>query len=101
MRLMRVARRRRTEHVALRGYDSDPAAVRAAIENSERAKLRGFVHFERRELDNRAGGAAATGLVAANPPYGERIGDQERLQALYALLGASCVRTSSDGRRRC
>jgi 23S rRNA (guanine2445-N2)-methyltransferase / 23S rRNA (guanine2069-N7)-methyltransferase len=72
----------------LRGYDSDAAAIHAAIENSERAKLRGFVHFERRELDQLVKESdAATGLLVTNPPYGERIGDQERLQALYATLG--------------
>ena len=84
------ARREATasRRIVLRGYDSDPTAVRAAIENSERAKLRGFVHFERRELEQLVRESEApTGLLATNPPYGERIGDQERLQALYAQLG--------------
>ena len=78
-----------SRRIVLRGYDNDAAAVRAAIENSERAKLRGFVHFERRELEQLVRESeAATGLLATNPPYGERIGDQERLQALYQMLGA-------------
>ena len=55
---------------------------------SERAQLRGFVHFERHELDQLVKQSdAPTGLLATNPPYGERIGDQERLQALYGMLG--------------
>ncbi len=91
-RLVEEARARReataTRRIVLRGYDNDAAAIRAAIENSERAKLRGFVHFERRELDQLVKQSdAPTGLLATNPPYGERIGDQERLQALYATLG--------------
>lgn len=84
------ARREATaeRRIVLRGYDNDASAVRASIENSERAKLRGFVHFERRELDQLVRDSdAATGLLATNPPYGERIGDQERLQGLYAMLG--------------
>jgi 23S rRNA (guanine2445-N2)-methyltransferase / 23S rRNA (guanine2069-N7)-methyltransferase len=84
------ARREATasRRIVLRGYDNDASAVRAAIENSERAKLRGFVHFERRELDQLVRQSEApTGLVATNPPYGERIGDQERLQSLYQMLG--------------
>jgi 23S rRNA (guanine2445-N2)-methyltransferase / 23S rRNA (guanine2069-N7)-methyltransferase len=90
--LIEEARARReataSRRIVLRGYDGDAAAVRAAIENSERAKLRGFVHFERRELDQLVRDSEApTGLLATNPPYGERIGDQERLQALYQLLG--------------
>ena len=57
-RLVDEARARReataTKRLVLRGYDSDASAVRAAIENSDRAQLRGFVHFERRELDQPA-----------------------------------------------
>ena len=90
--VLEEARARRTagasKRVVLRGYDNDAAAIHAAIENSERAKLRGFVHFERRELSQLTRDSTApTGLVVTNPPYGERIGDQERLQSLYALLG--------------
>jgi 23S rRNA (guanine2445-N2)-methyltransferase / 23S rRNA (guanine2069-N7)-methyltransferase len=92
-RLVDEARARReattTKRIVLRGYDSDATAVRAAIENADRAGLRGFVHFERRELAQLVReGQAAAGLLATNPPYGERIGDQERLQGLYQLLGA-------------
>lgn len=73
----------------LRGYDTDAQAVRAAIENVERARLRGFVHIERRELEQLTRESEAqTGLVVTNPPYGERIGDQEQLQGLYTTLGA-------------
>jgi 23S rRNA (guanine2445-N2)-methyltransferase / 23S rRNA (guanine2069-N7)-methyltransferase len=73
--------------IVLRGYDSDAMAIRAAIENAERARLRGVVHFERRDLAQLRNEAGESGLLATNPPYGERIGDQERLQSLYALLG--------------
>jgi 23S rRNA (guanine2445-N2)-methyltransferase / 23S rRNA (guanine2069-N7)-methyltransferase len=91
-RLVEEARARReataSRRIVLRGYDSDAAAIRAANENSERAKLRGFVHFERRDLEELVNqSTAATGLLATNPPYGERIGDQERLTALYGTLG--------------
>lgn len=85
------------KRIVLRGYDHDPGAVRAAIENVERAKLRGFVHVERRDLEQlkREDGAhaadthddKAAGLIVTNPPYGERIGDQQHLQSLYELLG--------------
>lgn len=73
--------------IVLRGYDSDAMAIRAAIENAERARLRGVAHFERRDLAQLTNEGGATGLLATNPPYGERIGDQERLQSLYAQLG--------------
>ncbi|GFE91699.1 bifunctional 23S rRNA (guanine(2069)-N(7))-methyltransferase RlmK/23S rRNA (guanine(2445)-N(2))-methyltransferase RlmL [Steroidobacter agaridevorans] len=92
-RLIQEARDRReaaaTKKVTLRGYDADATAVRAAIENVDRAKLRGAIHIERRDLEQLTRQSeAATGLVVTNPPYGERIGEQERLQALYQTFGA-------------
>lgn len=90
-KLIEEARARRAataeSRLVLRGYDQDAGAVRAAIENVERAKLRGFVHVERRDLAQFTRASDATGLVITNPPYGERIGDQERLNSLYQLLG--------------
>lgn len=73
--------------LTLRGYDSDAGAVRAANENAERARLRACVHIERRELAELRNVGGESGLLATNPPYGERIGDQERLSALYSDLG--------------
>lgn len=91
-RLVEEARERRAatldKRLTLRGYDQDPGAVRAAIENVERARLRKFIHIERRDLAQLTCESGRFGLVVTNPPYGERIGDQERLQSVYELLGA-------------
>jgi 23S rRNA (guanine2445-N2)-methyltransferase / 23S rRNA (guanine2069-N7)-methyltransferase len=90
-RLLEEARERRVANegltLVMRGYDRDPQAVRAALENVERAKLRGAVHIERRELAQLTNDLGASGLLVTNPPYGERIGDQEQLKVLYATLG--------------
>jgi len=103
-----LAGRKSMSDRVLRGYDQDAFAVRAALENAERAGLRGIVHFEKRglsELQNspknthqhESGDGLKTpgtelGLLVCNPPYGERIGDQESLQGLYGLLGAKLRR---------
>jgi len=91
-RLLEEARERRAAKAALklpmRGFDRDALAVRAAIENVERAQLRGRVHVERRELGELTNELGPNGLLVTNPPYGERIGDQEQLEALYETLGA-------------
>ena len=71
----------------LRGYDRDASAIRAALENVASAGLQGIVHLERRELEAFTAEQATTGLVVTNPPYGERIGDEEKLRDLYTLLG--------------
>ncbi len=74
---------------SLRGYDEQPAAIRAALANLERAGLAGRAHFERRELaDCRPGRDEDRGLVVANPPYGQRLGTDSDLPRLYARLGA-------------
>lgn len=70
------------------GFDTDPAAIRAAIANVEAAGLRGLVHFERRELDAAEPPAGyETGLFVTNPPYGERLGEEEELKPLYRRIG--------------
>ena len=73
---------------SIRGYDWDPAAIRAANDNLSRAGLAGRVQFECRELREAAPGRADDrGLVVTNPPYGERLGEAAELPGLYALLG--------------
>ncbi|NKI35228.1 bifunctional 23S rRNA (guanine(2069)-N(7))-methyltransferase RlmK/23S rRNA (guanine(2445)-N(2))-methyltransferase RlmL [Wenzhouxiangella sp. XN79A] len=75
------------------GYDRDGRAIKAAIGNLERAGLRGRVHVEKRELGQATPPkGVTTGLVATNPPYGERIGDAHELMPLYVRLGDTLKR---------
>jgi 23S rRNA (guanine2445-N2)-methyltransferase / 23S rRNA (guanine2069-N7)-methyltransferase len=75
---------------AIRGSDSNAAAVRGALANVELAGLRGLVHIERGALAEIAPMAAdehgAGGVLVTNPPYGERLRD-DHLEALYSSLG--------------
>jgi 23S rRNA (guanine2445-N2)-methyltransferase / 23S rRNA (guanine2069-N7)-methyltransferase len=72
----------------IRGYDHDPAAVRVALVNVERAGFTGLVHIERRYLaDCRSEHVEHAGLVVVNPPYGERLGEESELPGLYRVLG--------------
>ena len=72
----------------IRGYDHDAAAVRVALANVARAGLQGRLHVERRALEDCAPVAASRpGLVVVNPPYGERLGADADLPALYRTLG--------------
>ena len=77
----------RSDRVVLRAYDRDPAAVRATLDNAVRAGFAKQLHAERRELADLPAAPAARGLLAVNPPYGERLGEAEALKAVYALLG--------------
>ena len=69
------------------GYDRDPAAVRAARENLKRASLQDLVRIERQELGRLEVSEYQTGLLATNPPYGERLDENPDLTGLYAKLG--------------
>jgi 23S rRNA (guanine2445-N2)-methyltransferase / 23S rRNA (guanine2069-N7)-methyltransferase len=68
------------------GYDQDPAAVRAANANVERADLQNLIHIERRELES-SEKIADKGVLVMNPPYGERLGDVEELKPFYKTIG--------------
>ena len=73
------------------GYDGERASVAEAIASAGRAGLDGKIHLERRELGRSEAPARSgekTGLVALNPPYGERLGTASQLGPIYAGLAA-------------
>jgi 23S rRNA (guanine2445-N2)-methyltransferase / 23S rRNA (guanine2069-N7)-methyltransferase len=84
----RRAAAERLSRVALRAYDRDSAAVRATLENAVRAGVAKQLHAERRDVADLPPPPAPRGLIAVNPPYGERLGDAATLEALYAQLGS-------------
>jgi putative N6-adenine-specific DNA methylase len=73
------------------GWDSDERAVRATRRNLQEAGFGGLVAVDRGDVLDIAAPAGA-GILVANPPYGERIGEQEALAALYPQLGAALKR---------
>ena len=75
---------------AIAACDQDANAVAAARENVARAGIKGHIHVEVRDLARATPprvAAGAPGLLVVNPPYGERMGDREKLAPLYARLG--------------
>lgn len=67
-------------------YDRDFRAIRVAIENIEKAGLRNLIHVEKRELSE-CDRIAEHGSIVLNPPYGERMGEEEALVGLYGEIG--------------
>ena len=76
----------------LLGFDADGMAIRRALEARDRLGLAKHVHFERRDLDRFEAPDSDSGLVVANPPYGERLGASTHLMPLYAHLGTQLKR---------
>jgi len=70
----------------LYGSDLDAAALGAAERNLAAAGFEGLVKLERADLLERTA-PAPEGVMLANPPYGERIGERAELAAFYPELG--------------
>ncbi|MBW4050656.1 MAG: bifunctional 23S rRNA (guanine(2069)-N(7))-methyltransferase RlmK/23S rRNA (guanine(2445)-N(2))-methyltransferase RlmL [Proteobacteria bacterium] len=72
----------------IRGQDRDPAAVRDARANAQRAGLAGWVQFEARPLSQSAPARpGGPGLLCTNPPYGVRLDDVEAARSVHRELG--------------
>lgn len=70
------------------GSDHDPAVIRIARANARRAGLEKYVRFECQDLDQ-ARPVTTTGLLITNPPYGERLGQDQQILPLYLKLAAT------------
>jgi putative N6-adenine-specific DNA methylase len=68
------------------GSDNDPKALNAARRNLAEAGVERWVQLERSDVLERAA-PASSGVMVANPPYGERLGSDEELAAFYPRLG--------------
>lgn len=72
--------------VAIQGSDRDAGAIAAAAANAERAGVAADLELRVRAL-SAIEPPSGPGLVAANPPYGVRVGEADALRNLYAQLG--------------
>lgn len=75
----------------IQGYDLDPRAVRAARRNLQESGFGASVRVEQADLLDITA-PAESGILLTNPPYGERIGEQEELAAFYPQLGSALKR---------
>jgi 23S rRNA (guanine2445-N2)-methyltransferase / 23S rRNA (guanine2069-N7)-methyltransferase len=98
--LMAEAKQRRTDGLGkeglarefpeIRGYDQDNRAVHAAQENIEKIGLDHLVRVSQKPLvalKQPTHKIITKGLLVCNPPYGERLGEEDELRELYYLLG--------------
>lgn len=79
-------RARAAAGVAIVGYDRDPAAVRLARRNAERAHVANGVQLHHGDL-RAVRAPQGRGLVIVNPPYGRRLGDPAQARATIRELG--------------
>lgn len=71
------------------GFDNDSKVIRTARENARRAGVDSCIHFENGDAAKITKPADfQNGVVICNPPYGERLGTEPGLIALYTAFGA-------------
>jgi putative N6-adenine-specific DNA methylase len=80
------SRRMPPSALPLWGSDVDADAVARAQQNLAAAGLEGVASVERGDILARPAPAAG-GILVANPPYGERIGEADQLAEFYPRLG--------------
>lgn len=68
------------------GTDIDPKMIAIAKRNAEEVGLGDDITFKQMNLSDFTTDKEY-GVIVANPPYGERLGEEETVQALYKLMG--------------
>ena len=85
--------------VRIYASDIDPKAIAAAMENAVEAGVEEYISFARadvKDLGKRVADMQAAesgdgrGIIITNPPYGERIGEQEEISSIFRALGRFC-----------
>lgn len=71
------------------GRDIDKGAIAAAKENAKKAGVEGDIRFEQGSVSGLKAEKAG-GIIITNPPYGERIGEDKEIAAIYRALKAFC-----------
>jgi 23S rRNA (guanine2445-N2)-methyltransferase / 23S rRNA (guanine2069-N7)-methyltransferase len=70
------------------GFDQNRQTVNTARMHAANAGLQHFIHIERRDIgDAKPADSWKPGLLICNPPYGERLGDEEETAELYKRFG--------------
>lgn len=97
--LQRAAAERRREATTLEIFGSDISAdaVARTQQNLAHAGVEKLVKVERADLLTRTA-PADNGTLVTNPPYGERLGNEDELAAFYPLLGDALKRNFAGWR---
>jgi putative N6-adenine-specific DNA methylase len=70
----------------IQGYDIDPHVIDIARENAENAGVGDMIHFQQRSVD-KLSHSKKYGFIITNPPYGERLEDENTLPQIYSAFG--------------
>ena len=72
------------------GFDQNRHTVNTALAHIANAGLQHKIHIERRDIEDAEPAESwKPGLLICNPPYGERLGDEQETAELYKKFGAT------------
>ncbi len=71
----------------LQGSDIDSRVLHSARDNLSHAGLQEFVELQQLDLADLGPASSPRGLLICNPPYGERLGEQQQALQQYRQLG--------------
>ena len=74
---------------SIQGFDHDPAAIRLSEKSAAEAGVGGDIQFRQQEISELKS-LREYGVIVCNPPYGERLGSPEEVEAVYRELGRVC-----------
>lgn len=80
------------------GSDRDDGAVAMSRANAKSAGVADITDFKQQAITDLTPPDGPPGLVIVNPPFGDRIGDKEKLAALYRALGQTLMNRFSGWR---
>lgn len=70
----------------IQAFDIDYKVLKIARENAKNAGVEQYIHFQEREMQKFSSNKKY-GVIVTNPPYGERLEDQEKVIKLYREMG--------------
>lgn len=71
--------------IRIEAYDINPEAVEAAMENAAEAGVDDCIQFKCMDMVRMAAREEG-GIIITNPPYGERIGEDEEIKKIFGKL---------------
>ncbi len=84
-----AAKQRQTGFAKIYGFDHNPRMISVSKDNANEAGVGEIVSFKQQSVaDFSMDETPAKGVLVVNPPYGERLGDVERLKKTYKELGS-------------
>ncbi|MEG0306308.1 MAG: class I SAM-dependent RNA methyltransferase [Clostridium sp.] len=75
-----------TKEFVIQGSDIDGRVIRTAMDNAKKAGVADYVNFQTLDMKD-VRNRKKCGMIITNPPYGERLLDEDDIRALYKSFG--------------